>query len=50
VVHRREDAHVEGVQCGLFASPYFKNGLRGLFAALVFTPDATAGPGRASHA
>jgi hypothetical protein len=30
-----KDAIVDVVQCGLFASPYFRNGLRGLFAALV---------------
>jgi hypothetical protein len=30
-----KDAQVEAIQCGLFASPYFRNGLRGLTAALV---------------
>lgn len=30
-----KDAHVDVQQCALFVSPYFKNGLRGLFAALI---------------
>jgi hypothetical protein len=30
-----KDAHIDVVQCELFASPYMRNGLRGLIAAIV---------------